>query len=283
MNIRHPAQKSKTARALFRCVCYIIKVRSPSMNHRLIIGPTCSGKSALADANATIVINADSQQVYKSLGLLRATPAVNPRHYLYSILEDDQVINAAEWAVKAAEIINQNSEVTVVGGTALYVQVLIAGLPPVPQVPSQVAAQVLEMANLEQFVLSVDPSFRFRDPHRLQRAAGVYLSTGHPITYWQAQPRKKLIDCKWDVTYTDKPTREHVLSRIHDMIKCGAISQVQETPTPSRVTPIGFESIKAYLCGQMSYQQMIEIWANHTMQYAKRQKTFFDKLIFTIS
>jgi|GEM_PF-2401926 len=265
------------------CVCYIIKVRNLSMNHRLIIGPTCSGKSALADTNATVIINADSQQVYKSLSLLRATPAVNPRNYLYSILDDDQTINAAEWAVKAAEIINQNSEVTVVGGTALYVQVLIAGLPPAPAVPSQVAAQVLEIANLEEFVLSVDPSFRFRDPHRLQRAAGVYLATGHPITYWQTQPRTKLIDCKWDITYTDKPTREHVISRIHNMIKCGAISQVQENPTPPRVVPIGFEPIKAYLDDQISYQQMIETWANHTMQYAKRQKTFFDKLISTIS
>lgn len=104
-----------------------------------IVGPTASGKSALALAIArrlpVEIISADSRQVYRGLDLGTAKPSpaerAEVRHHLIDIVALDEPFTVADWVARARPLVD---EITargrlplVVGGTGLYVSALIDG------------------------------------------------------------------------------------------------------------------------------------------------------------
>ena len=103
----------------------------------VLTGPTTSGKSETAVALArklnTEIISADSMQVYKYFDIGTAKPSAKDRqtipHHLIDILEPDEEFNAFDFKIRALKIINdlmsQNKIPILVGGTALYLKVLI--------------------------------------------------------------------------------------------------------------------------------------------------------------
>ena len=103
----------------------------------VLTGPTTSGKSETAVALArklnTEIISADSMQVYKYFDIGTAKPSAKARqtipHHLIDILEPDEEFNAYDFKITALKIINdlmsQNKIPILVGGTALYLKVLI--------------------------------------------------------------------------------------------------------------------------------------------------------------
>lgn len=262
------------------------------------MGPTGSGKSSRAWSVAarpdTPIINADAQQVYRSLPTLRATPRASPQLKLYSFLDDHQTINAVQWAECAYKILPvHGKDAVIVGGTALYVQTLLEGAPPVPTTPPEIRQQVGGMTTeaLTELVLASAPEFRFRDRHRLERAASVYLATDRPITWWQSLPRKKYSIGKYQLVCTDMPTRAALHTRILEMIDAGALAEVAQLMQDCgardyatlreliAVVPIGLQPACEHLTGAISQGRMVEIWTDRTYQYARRQRTFFGKLL----
>ena len=116
----------------------------------LIAGPTASGKSAHALAVArdthSVIINADSMQVYSDLRLLSARPTVADEseipHALYGHVDGAETYSVARWltdvtgGIETAQAAGQLPIIT--GGTGLYFKALLAGLSPVPDIPSDV-------------------------------------------------------------------------------------------------------------------------------------------------
>jgi tRNA dimethylallyltransferase len=263
----------------------------------LIVGPTGSGKSDLAESWAfgtdALIINADAQQVYSSLPTLRATPTPLAHHALYAFLEDTQQIDAVQWARAAFDLIRAHPVSIVVGGTALYVQALLIGIPPVPQAPITQEIKTLSNNELQALVRQHTPGFRFTDRQRLERAAAVYLHTGIPITEWQLQPRKRFAVRVERVAYTSMPTKDGLRARICAMIAAGALDEVRQYTTQNKTLdrqitqtlnnrhtcPIGLKPAQDYIAGLIPYDTMIDRWTSQTYQYARRQRTFFNKLI----
>ena len=103
----------------------------------VLTGPTTSGKSKVAFALAkklnTEIISADSMQVYKYFDIGTAKPSKEERlsipHHLIDILEPDEDFNAFDFktcALKSIrDLMNRNKIPILVGGTALYLKVLI--------------------------------------------------------------------------------------------------------------------------------------------------------------
>ena len=103
---------------------------------KIIIGPTASGKSALAVERASkdngIVINADAMQCYDALPILTAQPTIAERqavpHKLYSVLSATERMSAADWAAMAEKEIEKALEAGhtpyLVGGTGMYIKAL---------------------------------------------------------------------------------------------------------------------------------------------------------------
>lgn len=268
----------------------------------LVIGPTGSGKSDVAEAliadqnlptnipssshdltahtlhPPTHIINADSQQVYSSLPIIRAAPQPQSHHSLYGFLRDDQSLNAADWALMAFEHIQKHS--IIVGGTALYIQTLIEGIPPAPHAPLTPEIKALPIEELKSQVYRCDPQFHFRDRQRLERALAVYKHTHTPLTTWQKQPRKQFPIQIHRIIYTAIPQKEKLFQRILQMINLGALDEVRKLQTfPSTTIPIGLQPALEYLSGRISREIMVTQWTNQMYQYARRQHTLFKKII----
>ena len=122
----------------------------------LIAGPTASGKSdlavelALALGRSSVVINADSAQVYRDLRVLSARPSEAEMrgvpHRLFGEWDGAEPCSAADWAARAKREIEDahlaEQVPILVGGTGLYIRTLLDGIAPIPEIDPAVRAAV---------------------------------------------------------------------------------------------------------------------------------------------
>ncbi len=176
------------------------------------MGATASGKSSfalsLAQKNESVIINADSQQVYSDLRVLTARPtlaeeAILP-HKLYGVLAASENCSAGWWQTHAKMEIDwaRSNGITpiIVGGTGLYIKALTSGIAEIPDIAEPVRAQSIsdyEEMGKEAFcerLRAIDPAFFERlkvyDKQRLVRAYEVWLGSGKSLTWWQARELK---------------------------------------------------------------------------------------------
>ncbi|QQS11632.1 MAG: tRNA (adenosine(37)-N6)-dimethylallyltransferase MiaA [Rhodospirillales bacterium] len=183
-----------------------------------IIGPTASGKSALALVLAArpeirvgrrgfaggVVINMDSMQVYRELPLITAQPDESDKarvpHTLYGHMPAWEVGSAARWTSEARIEIARAHEAgrlpILCGGTGLYLRALMDGLSPMPAVPPEIRAAARALwAELgpEEFgrrLAARDPEAAARlapnDRQRRVRAWEVVEATGRTLADWHA-------------------------------------------------------------------------------------------------
>jgi tRNA dimethylallyltransferase len=271
----------------------------------IITGPTASGKSHAALEMALRIggeiINGDSMQLYEHLPILTACPTEKEcllvPHHLYQVLGSDQIGSAGWWVQEAEEKIRQVLErgniPIIVGGTGLYLQALTQGLSPVPEIPPEIRRWAREQAtqygvegHFHDYVCGKDPQVRDHlnpsDVQRLTRALEVIVSTGRSVFEWQKVPRVPS-----SFTFRKQimmPPRDELYRRINNrfihMIEEGAIGEVQSLlEQPVRLgnpilRAVGVKEIAAYLKGNITKDQMIDLGQQSTRQYAKRQLTW---------
>src|SRR5713101_4864670 len=174
----------------------------------LIAGPTASGKSALAFELAVAlggtIINADSQQIYRDLRVLSASPdeaaLARVPHRLYGYLDAAERGSAGRWRALALAAIGDAHKdgrlPIVVGGTGLYLRALQHGLAAIPPIPAAIRAEAAELYRMlgglafRERLAHLDPDTAARlsprDRQRLMRAFEVVRATGVPLGEWQA-------------------------------------------------------------------------------------------------
>ena len=250
-----------------------------------------------------VVINADSMQVYKDVSTLTARPSEAEQqgipHRLYGFLDADENCSVFKWVQLAAQEIRQawrdNKIPVVVGGTGFYLQTLIKGISPVPQVKEETRTairQQFEKQGYEEFLddfQKKDPSFTFTDPQRVLRAAEVLAETGKSVTYWQSLPFQKEIEADFLCCLTDLP-REELYKRCNErfekMMENGAVEEVQtllkKNPPPDSLImkAVGVLEIKSMLNKEISKSEAMLHACQMTRNYAKRQMTWFNHRFF---
>ncbi len=269
----------------------------------LIVGPTASGKSALAlelaKKQPSVIINADSAQVYADLQILSARPNEQEMegidHRLYGYINGADACSAARWSNDAkAEIAaaHDRDELPIlVGGTGLYVRTLLNGIAPIPKIDSNIRSTVRAMdvndaytALLEEDPVSAQRLYP-RDSSRIMRALEVVRSSGKPMDYWHShmaggiakdinlRPLVLLPPRDWLYGRCDK--------RFQIMLDSGARDEVaklldRNLPLDCPVMrAIGVPEIIAIIKGDSSVEEAAERAKAATRQYAKRQFTWF--------
>lgn len=250
-----------------------------------------------------VVINADSMQVYKDVPTLTARPSEAGQqgipHCLYGFLEPDENCSVFKWVKLAAQEIAQvwqnNKVPVIVGGTGFYLQTLIKGISPVPQVKEDTRTEIrkrFERQGYDAFLKEFqekDPSFSFTDPQRILRAAEVLAETGKSVTYWQSLPFQKEIEADFLCFLTDLPREElynRCNKRFEQMMKNGAVEEVKtllakNPPEDSLIMKaVGVSEIKAMLSKKMTREQAVSHACQMTRNYAKRQMTWFRHRFF---
>ena len=273
----------------------------------IICGATATGKSTLAIKEALktngIIINADSQQLYKELPVLTACPTEKDYkivpHKLYQIINATDLMDVKKWlSLVSSELLNiaQNNQTPfIVGGTGFYISALINGLSPIPDINENIrkelrtSIQIKTKQELYSDLEEKDPilakKLKPTDTQRVLRGLEVFLSTGKPLSFWQTLPKIKIIDnIKFNLKIVDIPKDElnqRILQRITSMLNNGAVEEVKALlksnyPTTANIFKIiGVRQIEQYLLNKINKDELINIITLKTIQYAKRQRTFF--------
>ncbi|MET4132390.1 tRNA dimethylallyltransferase [Porphyrobacter sp. MBR-155] len=285
---------------------------SPSAPVALIAGPTASGKSAIAVALAHrlaqagrrgVVINADSAQVYADLRVLSARPSdaemEGVEHRLFGAWDGAEACSAAAWAARAkAEIEDCHAAGAVpilVGGTGLYLRVLLEGIAPIPPIDPDVRAMVRALPDDGAYkLLQIEDPLRATelapaDRQRIARALEVKRSTGVTLADWQMAKAGGIgddIDLHPLVLMPDRTwLYERCDLRFAAMLQAGAVAEVEALlargldPDLPVMRAIGVPEIAAFLADQLTREAMIAAGQQATRNYAKRQFTWFRRQV----
>lgn len=257
----------------------------------------------MAKKNDAVIINADSQQIYKELPILTACPLKNDYeivpHKLYEFLDGNEFLDVKKWIELAViEIKNAwelNKTPILVGGTGFYIKSLINGLSPVPDIKQEIRNEIRNMgeklsvtelySKLEAVDFELAKKLNQNDKQRILRGLEVFFSTGKKLSLWQKEKKIKPIDgLKYNIEIVDMDKillNERIDKRIDKMIKMGVIDEVKNLmkknyePTAPIFKIIGVSHIINYLQNKITKDEMKNLIIIETKQYAKRQKTFF--------
>ena len=263
----------------------------------VICGATATGKSglplSLAQRLDTIILSADSRQVYRDFDIGTAKPNIAEQklvpHYLIDICEPTQVMTLADYQEQAQALIASLAvkPLLLVGGTGLYIRSIVRGMKiprvsPQPELRSQLES--LGQHQLYQILQQVDPiatqKIHANDFVRTLRALEVYYATGIPISEQQGEnpPNYPILQICLDSNAEHLDVR--IRKRTEQMIADGLVGEVeylcQKHGTDlSLLNTLGYQEIKQYLTGEINLEEAIDLIALHTRQFAKRQRTWF--------
>ncbi len=274
----------------------------------VILGPTASGKSALALSMAERfsgeIVSCDSVAVYRHFEIGTAKPSHEDRgrvpHYLIDVAEPGEAFTAGEYARQARAALNAIAKrghlPVVVGGTGLYLRALLEGLFPGPQRSDKLRERLRARANekgpdyLHRLLLRFDPEaaskIHANDVPKLIRAIEVRMATRAPMSeLWQQRGRDPLHGFRI-LRLGLNPPREKLYERINvraarmfdDGLVAETQSLLQRFGDARDVTPmhsLGYEQVLQHLRGELSLAQAITAAQQGHRNYAKRQMTWF--------
>jgi tRNA dimethylallyltransferase len=270
-----------------------------------LLGPTASGKSALALKLATRlpveIVSLDSALVYRGMDIGTAKPGAELRarvpHHLIDIVDPDQAYSAGRWRADAIavieEIFERKSIPLLVGGTMLYYRALIAGLDDLPQADARVRAEIDADAErrgwpaLHAELAQIDAQTAARlapnDAQRIQRALEVWKLTGRPLSALQTASGTDLpFALKGFALLPERALlHEKIKQRFEAMLRLGLVDEVKSLRRKYRLSAsmpsmraVGYRQVWEYLEGQASKEAMKEKAIVATRQLAKRQFTW---------
>lgn len=275
-----------------------------------ILGPTCSGKSAVAiEVAARLhaeIISCDSMLVYRGMDIGTAKPRAADRlrvpHHLIDILDvgDPHNVNSfltlCEALLSAPE--NRTKSFVLVGGSGLYARALLYGyrLPPAdPAVKAQIQAESEAAGGLVKLaaeLTAANPGMAARvglNPRRLARAIEI-LRLGGPRSDAQTVSTEGTTAvgasaAPWQQVIILPPWKRHqaaIGDRTREMIKAGWIAEAEAllakglATSPTARQALGYPDIAAFLRGEIgSREELTAQIVRRTVRYARRQRTWF--------
>jgi len=263
----------------------------------VLIGATASGKTELAIEIAehfkTRIHNIDSRQIYKSMDIGTAKPSMDQqkqiKHFLIDIEEPTNKINVKQFQEIAQESIKkeikQKNLPFLVGGSGLYMNSITKGFF-VPDIPPQYSlrGQLEELSQRERWELlkNCDPistrNINFSDHTRTIRALEVFYVSGKPLSTQKIQkpPKWRILELGID----RDNLKERIFQRTQNMFMTGIIEETKNlisrygSDLPILKT-IGYSEAKDLLNNHLTLDKAIELTSLKTIQFAKRQKTWF--------
>ena len=273
----------------------------------ILTGPTAVGKTKLSIALAKAVngeiISADSMQVYKHMDI--GTAKIMPEemdgvpHHLVDVLspmEDFNIVLFQQMAKKAMEEIYAKGKVPVlVGGTGFYIQAVLYDIDfTESEEDSPYREELWEIARtqgeevLHNMLKECDPKaaeeIHMNNVKRVIRALEFYKTTGMKISEHNEEQRAKESPCEflYLVLHQDRAVLyERIEKRIDIMVEQGLIEEVQKLKDMGchkdmvSMKGLGYKEILAYLDGETTLEEAIEILKRDTRRFAKRQLTWF--------
>ncbi len=263
----------------------------------VLIGPTASGKTELGIEIAKYfnlnIHNVDSRQLYRFMDIGTAKPTKEQqktiKHFLIDLEEPSIQVNAKQFQEIATKSINrelnQKRIPFLIGGSGLYMNSIIKGFF-APDVPPQKALrsqfEKLGQEKCWELLKICDPvltkKISYADQVRTIRALEVFYVTGKPISSQKCQnpPPWKILE----LGLYREDLKERIFKRTKNMFEFGIIDETKKiinqygSNLPLLET-IGYREAKDVIKENLKIEKAIEITTTKTIQFAKRQKTWF--------
>lgn len=254
----------------------------------VVVGPTASGKTALAvqmaEALGGEIVTADSVQVYRHFDCGTGKPTADEKcravHHLVDILDPLEQLDAAGWAERAeqvvAEVAARHQVPIVCGGSFLWVRALLFGLAEAPGASPDVRARHRALVEaqgrtaLYNELAARDPAIAARlnpnDFVRVSRALEVLEITGVPMSQWQAEHGFRTQRYAFELlgVKRERPELdERIAARVDKMFESGWLDEVQALVTR------GYGAARAM--GSVGYRQVHEALQARTFELAELQ------------
>jgi tRNA dimethylallyltransferase len=259
------------------------------------MGPTASGKSALAEVLATKLsaqlVNADAFQVYRGLDIGTGKPLQKERYRLLDVCEASQQFGLGEWLGLALSVIQeaweQKRSVIVVGGTGLYIRALTEQYASIAKQPDPALRAALieeELAQgsgvlvrrLQELSPEIASATDLANPLRVRRALEKIATGEHPLQFQLPAFATLKIGLEVDPSQLKARIRE----RIDKMLSDGWLEEVrglmsrgigEDAPA---MKAIGYRELLHVLEGKSTLQEATSGIERATGRYAKRQRTW---------
>lgn len=248
----------------------------------VIIGPTASGKTALAIkmyeelGRAHFIVNSDSRQFW-SIKELSCSPSVEELkkapHLLFNCLDNNIKPNLGWWINEIKKI----DKKIIVGGNGFYIHSLKNGVP-IVKISENTLEKIKNIENKFEYLKMLDPEVKIHknDQYRVERKLEFLLETGTNFTDYHNKYTEDLeiilinpgIDAIW----------ENIQNRTKNFID-RAIEEINNTKYHENLNSIiGYKEILKFLQGDLSKDILINEINNQTLRYAKHQIKFFKRL-----
>lgn len=270
----------------------------------MVMGPTASGKTSLSIALAnhfhTSVLSVDSRQFYREMNIGTAKPdekelAAAPHYFIGNISIHD-TYSAGRFEKDALlllqELFSSTDIVIACGGSTLYIKALLEGIDEIPAVSPEIKQHVQQLyveqgiEGLQHQLHTLDPEYLLsadkNNHRRLMRALEVTLSAGAAYTTFLQNTTKErdFNVIKIGLEVPREELYKKIELRCEQMLAQGLLEEVKSLYSFRELVPlhtVGYQEFFDFMDGKINFEQAVDLFKQHTRNYAKRQMTWFRK------
>jgi len=269
-----------------------------------IVGPTASGKTALAVEVALAVdgevVGTDSMQAYRGMDIGTATPSASEqrgvRHHMIDVWDITESVSVVEFRDRARasidSILDRGKVPVVVGGSGLYVRAVLEEMdfPTTdPNVRRRWAERLTRIGApaLHAELAAIDPdaaaNIEVNNGRRIVRALEVIELTGEPFVARLPAPVDRYPTLRFGLSIEREVLDSRIEARVDSMWAAGFVAEVQAlaaaglSSAPTAAAALGYRPVLDYLAGEITEDQARVRTIDDTRRFARRQQLWFGR------
>ena len=264
----------------------------------VIGGPTAIGKTSttikLAQLFKTVIISADSRQIFKEMTIGTAVPSTKElndvKHYFIQNKSIFDEYNASMYEHEVLELLDdlfqKNDVVFMTGGSGMYIDAVCNGIDIMPDIDKSIREQLIAkfqtegLVSIQKELNQVDHDYFVKidinNHARIIRALEVFHQTGKPISYFQQNRLQfrnfNILRIALDINRAI--LHDRINMRVDNMINVGLLKEVENLFEYRALTPlktVGYQELMMYLDNQTELVTAIELIKRNTRRYARKQ------------
>jgi tRNA dimethylallyltransferase len=269
-----------------------------------VLGPTGIGKTQsginLAKHFESVIISADSRQIYKEISVGTAAPTIEEQrqvsHFLVGTHSIFDYYNAYEFEQEALtltySLFEKHDLILMVGGSMMYIDAFCNGIDELPTVDSMLRENLIEkfknegLETLRRQLKQLDPEFYgqvdLKNHRRIIHAVEMCLMTGQPYSSLRTKPKKERdfkivkigLEIERDILYNR--INQRVLLMMENGLEAEALS-LYEHKNLNALNTVGFKELFDYFSGKYDKEKAIELIQRNSRHYAKKQISWFKR------